>query len=264
LKAKILYPHRALILAEADGRENSDLKRYLIVGDLHIGFEERFAGSGVSLNSNSNKMLSELIEIIKENRITDLIVNGDVKSGVDRILKSEWDNVPRFFTGLSEICRVSVVPGNHDGGLSYLLPNSVEVLDVNGVFLSDTLILHGHTRPLEKYSSECRRIVMGHVHPIFQRRGSPLSGQPVWVMLRVHRKSLFRDSLSSESDPLVEVILMPSFNLDLVVAGYSAEAVKEERRVAPLVRELRMSTEAIITTLQGEILGDASILGAVL
>jgi len=80
----------------------------------------------------------------------------------------------------------------------------------------------------------------------------------------VPRKSLFRDSLAAEPDSLVEVILMPSFNLDLVVAGYSAEAAREERRVAPMVRELRMSTEAIITTLQGEILGDASILNAVL
>ncbi len=98
-------------------------------------------------------MLSELIQIIQENKITDLIINGDIKSGVDRILKSEWEYVPRFFASLAEICKVSVVPGNHDGGLGYLLPNSVEVLDVNGVLLSETLILHGHTRPLEKYSS---------------------------------------------------------------------------------------------------------------
>ena len=260
MKVQILYPHRALLLDDRTAEDEK--KRYLVVGDLHIGFEERYAGSGVTLASNYQRMLSEILDIVEENRVTDLIINGDTKSGVDRILKSEWEYVPKFFSRLAESCKVAVVPGNHDGGLVNLLPSSVEMLDINGVLLSDTLVLHGHTRPLVKYSSECRRIVMGHVHPIFQRRGNPLTGQPVWIMLRVPKRSLFRESL--EEDLMVEVIVMPSFNLDLVVAGYSAEAASEERREAPLVRELRQASEAIITTLQGEVIGDASTLYSVL
>jgi putative SbcD/Mre11-related phosphoesterase len=261
LKAKVLYESRAVVLYE----EENSAKRYLVVGDLHIGFEERFQSSGVQLQSNSERMLSDLINLIHDNRITDLIINGDVKSGTDRILKSEWENVPKFFSTLARECGILVVPGNHDGGLTYLLPSTVELLDINGLLLSGNLILHGHTRPLTKYMAECRRVIMGHVHPIFQRRGNPLSGQPVWVMLKVPKNSVFKEALpESGSSSIVEVILMPSFNLDLVVAGYSAEAAREERRIAPLVRELKAAKDAVITTLHGEVIGNLSLLEDIL
>ena len=78
------------------------------------------------IRSSIDEMVSELEAIIDEHRVTDLIVNGDVKSGIDRILESEWDNVPRFFARISKKCRVSVIPGNHDGGLSNLLPDNVD------------------------------------------------------------------------------------------------------------------------------------------
>ena len=258
MKAKVLFKSRALILEDdTDAITSRRERRCLVVGDLHIGFEDKFQSAGVRLSSNQGAMLEEILGLISENQISDLVVNGDVKSGTDRILGSEWENVPKFFTRLVQEVRVHIVTGNHDGGLSYLLPTGIDLIDSNGFFISDTLILHGHTRPLPKFSS-CRRLIMGHVHPIFQQSGSPLSGQPVWIFLKVRRSSIFPDVITEDS--MLDVILMPSFNLDLVVSGFSADTAREERRVAPLVRELRTASEAVVTTLDGEVIGDASFL----
>ncbi|HZW56419.1 MAG TPA: metallophosphoesterase [Nitrososphaerales archaeon] len=274
LKVKVLFEKRALLLEEQEEKcgEQASLtssadregrRRFIVVGDLHIGFEEKFQSAGVKLNSNQATMLNEIVELVKETHATDLIINGDVKSGTDRILKSEWENVPRFFTRLLEHTRVHIILGNHDGGLSYLVPAGVELIDSNGFYISDTLILHGHTRPLAKFAM-CKRLVMGHVHPIFQRRGNPLTGQPVWIFLKVERSAIFPEAIVENLSAPVDVILMPSFNLDLVVAGYSADAAKEERRVAPLVRELKSASEAIVTTLKGDVIGNASLLPSTL
>jgi uncharacterized protein len=209
-------------------------------------------------------MVSELESLIEKHDVTDLVVNGDVKSGIDRILESEWDNVPQFFSKLSKKCSVSVVPGNHDGGLSHLLPENVILEDINGKLIEDTLILHGHTRPLIKFK-DCKRLIIGHVHPIFQKKGSPLSGQSVWAFLKISKKDVFREILDQdEANSLLEVVVMPSFNRELSSAGYRPEDGRAERRAPSLVRDLNLAEEAVIVTLGGEVIGDKSLLPSML
>ena len=237
--------------------------RGLVVSDLHIGFEEKFKSSGINIQSNVEKMQRELESLIVENDVSNLIIAGDVKSGTDRIFQSEWENVPRFLAGLTKRCKVTIVPGNHDGGLSNLVPDSVQIADSNGIVLQDTLIFHGHTKPLIKFK-DCNRILMGHIHPIYQKKGSPLSGIPVWIFLKIDKKFLFKEIIPAEDDSLMEVIVIPSFNSDLTVTGYFNEEAKAERRFSPMVKELRFASEAIITTLNAEVIGDLSFLPSVL
>jgi len=271
LKMQPLYSKRTVILEDEGAARNSKnqletKKKYGIVTDLHIGFEERFKGSGVRIQTSAREMLEELESVVEENKLTDLVIAGDVKSGIDRILQSEWETVPKFLSSLSKKCRVEIVPGNHDGGLSNLVPENVQLEDVNGILISDSLIIHGHTRPLVKFG-QCNRILMGHVHPIFQKRGSPLSGMPVWAFLKVKRKSIFPELLLAEGieeNPLLEVVLIPSFNLELASSGYAFETARAERRLSPIVKELKTAEEALVITLTGEVIGDESMLSNVL
>ncbi len=271
---RILYGRRALVLGGQSTSSNSsgnDGRRYLVICDLHIGFEEKFKGAGVSIESNVNAMSEELIELITGNRITNVVINGDVKSSTDRISSLEWENVPKLFSKLASHCTITVVPGNHDGGLIHLLPKDVELADASGVVVGENLIMHGHTRPLPKFS-DCKRLIVGHLHPTYQERGNPLSGWPVWLICKIQKKKIFQHILQAEDldmqqsghDPLLEVIVMPSFNRDLVLAGFSRDASREERRAAPILRDLKASEEALVVTLDGEIIGDSSILSKVL
>jgi uncharacterized protein len=262
LRIKTLFEHRAVLL-QPDQIEGEILPPgpTLVVSDLHIGFEEKFKSSGINIESNISKMAEELEKMIEQNRADALVIAGDVKSGIDRIMQSEWENVPKFLNRVSKKCHVTIVPGNHDGGLQNLVPDSVQIADINGVTIEDTLIIHGHTRPLAKFK-DCSRILMGHVHPIFQKRGNPLSGSPVWAFVRVSKKALFQDIIGEE-EAMVEVIVLPSFNSDLTVSGYYGEEINAERRQSPIVRELRSASEAIIATLNAEVIGDAALLPSV-
>ena len=257
MKLKPLFEKRAALLEPEGEREAG---RYLVVSDLHIGFEEKFQGA--RLKPNVEGMINELEIMIDDTSATDLVIAGDVKSGTDRILQSEWENVPRFLSRLSKKCKVSIVPGNHDGGLVNLAPDFVKLEDMNGLLIYDTLVLHGHTRPLLKYK-DARRLVMGHVHPIFQRRGNPLSGQPVWAFLKLPKKAIFSEILPEDKEQ-IEVVLLPSFNLELASSGYASESSRAERRVSPIVRQLREAGDAVVVTLSGEVIGDSNILSSVL
>ena len=262
MKIKTLFEQRAVLLepGPVEGKILSPGPT-LVISDLHIGFEEKFRSSGVNIEPNINKMAAELEAIIDETHADALIIAGDVKSGIDRIMQSEWENVPKFLNRIAKKCHVTIVPGNHDGGLQNLLPDSVQLADINGIVIEDTLIIHGHTRPLSKFK-ECTRLLMGHVHPIFQKRGNPLSGSPVWAFVRVSKKALFQEIIGGE-EAMVDVIVMPSFNSDLTVSGYFGEEINAERRQSPIVRELKSATEAIITTLNAEVIGDAALLPSV-
>ncbi len=262
LKIKTLFEQRGVLLqpSPVEG-EILPPGPTLVISDLHIGFEEKFKSSGVNIETNIAKMAAELEAIIDQNRAEALVIAGDVKSGIDRITQSEWENVPKFLNRISKKCRITIVPGNHDGGLQNLVPDSVQVADINGIAIEDTLVIHGHTRPLAKFK-DCNRVIMGHVHPIFQKRGNPLSGLPVWAFVRLSKKALLQEIIGEE-DSMVDVIVLPSFNSDLTVSGYFGEEINSERRQAPVVRELRTAPEAIITTLNAEVIGDASLLPSV-
>ena len=261
MKLRTLFEKRAIALEPETGEEK-DLGRFIVISDLHIGFEEKFKASGINIMSNVESMATEIEQLLQQEKADNLIIAGDIKSGTDRIFQSEWENVPRFLNRISKLSQITIVPGNHDGGINFLKPEAVRLADINGLLISDSLVLHGHTRPLLKYK-DCRRLIMGHVHPVFQKRGSPLSGQPVWAFLKIRRKAIFKEMVDEENS-MIEVIVMPSFNTDLASTGYAIEAAQSERRISPIVRELQGADEAIVTTLSGEVLGDVSILPNVL
>lgn len=241
-RLKVLYPYPALKFTY--GRKN-----YLIISDLHIGFEHRFNVEGFRITASTDKMLQTLTELIRRHRPDRLLILGDVKSGVNRVSRDEWRHIPLFMEKVAGLAEVSVIPGNHDGGLTPLLPREVKV-EPKEMVLGDTGFLHGHTNPSSRLAG-VKRLVMGHIHPSYSRRGSPLSGRPVWLTLKTGRKLVFD---GFEGEDMVEVWFMPAFNLELGSVGL---AVYRERIIAPILRKISGRVdEALIVTLDGSVIGD--------
>ncbi|MHB1908061.1 MAG: metallophosphoesterase [Nitrososphaerales archaeon] len=251
-KIKILYNRRALIL------ESKTEASTLVVSDLHIGFEEKFRASGVNLKPDIDSLVNEINSILDEYSIRSLLINGDVKSGTDRISSYEWENVPKFFEKISSNCKIALIPGNHDGGIEHLIPQRVELLNSSGTIIQGNLVMHGHTNPLPKFSN-CERLIIGHVHPIFQKSGSPLSGQPLWIFLQVPRKDVFKEALTENPKDL-ELIIMPSFNPGLVTSGVALDSARQERKIAPILRHLKQVEKGMIFTIDGELIGDETMI----
>ena len=138
VNTRIIDSEPALIL------END--KKNLVISDLHIGFEHKFSSNKIanSKNSSVNDIINNVKKIIKKENPDTLILLGDVKSSIQNITKSEWNDVPYFFEELKSI-EIILIPGNHDANITRLIPDNVTLISSKGMIIDDVLLTHGHT-----------------------------------------------------------------------------------------------------------------------
>jgi metallophosphoesterase superfamily enzyme len=137
------------------------------------------------------------------------------------------------------------------------VPASVNVISSKGMALGDTLLVHGHSMPSD-VRSHVKRIVMGHVHPVFLKRGSVINGERVWIYLQARKEAVF-----SEQGAL-EVVIVPSFNPYLYATG---ERTYRHKSISPIITRIMQSgavEKCIVATLDGSIVGDAAVLPHIL
>lgn len=231
-------------------------KKYLVVTDLHIGFESTLASNEIFIGKNTaiKETIEELSEIINSKKPDSLILLGDIKSSIKNISKTEWIDVPLFFDEIKEKCEVILIPGNHDANIQKLVPEGISLISSTGMVEEKTLFTHGHTMPSENFSA-IEKIIMGHLHPVFFKEDSIVNGQRVWVTLRTDKENIF-PSQSGE----IEITIMPSFNRYF----YATNKRKYKKSISPIVEKIKNVTTAKIITLDGTIIGNETILDHVI
>jgi hypothetical protein len=243
VKTRIIPFQPALIL------ENG--QRFLVVTDLHIGFEIGMISNDINVRPEG--MVEEihlaLEKLIKSEKPDNLVLLGDIKSGIDSISKIEWQMVPMFFE-IGKKINTLVIPGNHDGNLAHLVPDYITMTGPSGLVIGDTLLTHGHVMPSENFS-HVSKIVMGHLHPVYFQEGSVLDGQRLWVSIKTDKRSIFP---SSSGD--LEIIIMPSFNKYF----YATHKRYHKKSISPILERVKDTHSAKIVTLDGSIIGDESTL----
>lgn len=244
---RIVQSHPALIL-EAE-------KRHLVITDLHIGFEKALVANDVHVEPKFivQDVIDEIEILIKQEKPDSLILLGDIKSGIDSISKIEWEAVPLFFEISKKIDTV-VIPGNHDANIQKLLPEKVKVTSMSGLVIDDILLTHGHTMPSENLSA-IKKIIMGHVHPVFFQEGSVVDGQRVWVSLKANKNNLFP---SSKGD--LDIIIIPTFNKYF----YASHKKHYKKSISPILEKIKNFQSAKIVTLDGSIIGNEFMLDNVI
>jgi len=247
VKIRPLHPHAALLL--------EDDKKYVAVSDLHIGLEAELLSKGVMMPSPVSDMIGELLGLIESEHADGMVLLGDIKHTVGAISKQEWDDIPAFLKQLSAKAEVYLVPGNHDGNIRHLVPVNVNVISSKGMTLGDTLLVHGHSMPSD-VRSHVRRIVMGHVHPVFLKEGSVVNGERVWIYIQAMKEALFSE------EGLVDIVVLPSFNPHL----YATREKYYHKSISPIItRVMQHGVEkCIVATLDGSVVGDATILSHIL
>lgn len=260
-----LYPEPALLLIE--GHDGPSVRRYIVVSDLHLGFESTLEAKGISIDSNMylEEIINGLVRLIESYKPEALILLGDLKSTVGSINRDEWKRVPYFLKAISNYVDICFIPGNHDSNIRFLIPDNINSFGINGMLLQGTLLLHGHTMPSVTRLSTVNRIVMGHIHPVFLKQGSVLNGQRVWLHFKVKKEGLISRNakhLSHHAD-YVEIIVIPAFNKYL----YALSKRQYNKSISPIInRALRKDAieEAYITTLDGSLIGDINSIHNVL
>ena len=242
VKARIVPLQPALVL------ENG--QRSLVVTDLHIGFEASMISNDINVQPEDmiRDIHSSLESLIESEKPDNLILLGDIKSGIDSISKIEWQMVPMFFE-IGKKINTLVIPGNHDGNLSRLVPDYVTMTGPSGLVIEDTLLTRGHTMPSENFA-QVNRIVMGHLHPVYFQEGSVLDGHRLWISIKTEKKNIFPSSKGE-----LEIIIIPSFNRYF----YATHKRHHKKSISPILERVK-DYSAKIVTLDGSIIGDESIL----
>ena len=243
VKTRIVPSQPALILEDA--------QRFLVVTDLHIGFEIGMISNDINVRPEGmvEEIHLSLEALIKSEKPDNLILLGDIKSGIDSISKIEWQMVPMFFE-IGKKINTLVIPGNHYGNLAHLVPDYITMTGPSGLVIGDTLLTHGHVMPSENFS-HVNKIVMGHLHPVYFQEVSVLDGQRLWVSIKTDKRNIF-----SSSNGDLEIIIMPSFNKYF----YATHKRYHKKSISPILDRVKDTHSAKVVTLDGSIIGDESIL----
>ncbi len=242
-RLRILHPYPALTV-------ETQSEKVLVIGDLHIGFEERFIKEGLLIEPSVKRIMTDLSFLLKKHNPDRLIMLGDIKDSFYKVTPSEWRIIPDFLSRVSNMIRTDIVVGNHDGGLKHLLPKNSKIRLFKFVKLDTVALLHGHTKPDSSLLS-MDKIIIGHIHPTYSKKGSPLSGNPMWLIVKARRDLIFKGA-----DGIAEIVVVPSFNKELSLPTYRSEGRK---MISPILRKVRNTLEeGYVITLEGDIIGDES------
>ena len=188
------------------------LGRVLVVADLHIGVEHQYRKEGLTLPSQSGKLMDRLEALIKRTRAKRLVVLGDVKHRVPGASFQEEREIPAFFRRLLERVEVDVTPGNHDGGIGKLLPPGVVVHPSGGFMLGKTWLCHGHAWPGEGFL-KAGEVVVGHNHAGIEFRDKLGYRwlEPVGIRAGLVREKI-EERYGKAGGGLPGLVIMPFFN----------------------------------------------------
>jgi len=231
-------------------------KKSLVISDLHIGFEHKFSSNRITNKKNSsvNDIIFNVKKIIGNENPDSLILLGDLKSSIQTITKSEWNDVPYFFEEIKNSLEIILIPGNHDANIERLIPSYVTVSSSKGMIIEDALLTHGHTMPSKNYSN-VNNIIMGHVHPVYFDKNSLLNGERIWISIKTTKSKIFSSSTGE-----INITIVPSFNPYF----YATEKRLYKKSISPIIEKIKDISMARIVTLDGTIIGNESLINQVL
>ena len=243
VQTRLVNNYPALII---EGKE-----KYLVITDLHLGFEGNLSQNNIFLGKNTtvNESIKEVEKILVKTKPDSLILLGDIKSGIKSITKTEWNDVPVFLEKIKKQISVTIIPGNHDANIEKLIPEGISLATSKGMIIEDALLTHGHTMPTENFSS-VNKIIMGHVHPVFFEEKSIINGERVWVTMKCNKQKIFPSKTGK-----LEIIIIPTFNKHF----YTVNKKFYKKSISPILDKSEV-LEAKILTLDGTIIGNESLL----
>jgi uncharacterized protein len=264
-----LYPQPILSI------ENPKMDKYLVIADIHIGFEDKIVKKGIFIDPKNNvdELVDDLSNIIKKTQVKNLIILGDLKSSINIITQSEWKNVPYFLNSLLKLCNIYLIPGNHDGNIIHLLSKDINLMSIKGMEINNILLTHGHTIPT--IGKNIDKIVTGHLHPILKKEGNICNGQKVWIRIILKKKEnenkKIKKKENKNKERIIEFIIIPHFNkyLNYYDSFYNENISRRKKSKLPLLNNLITKNkweieQVFVISLNGAIIGAENELNKIL
>lgn len=185
--------------------------KVLVIADLHIGIENELRDQGVQVSSHTYQMKKNLLQICEKYRPRDIFIIGDIKHSIPATPFFEKKELNDFLSDLSRFALIHIIPGNHDGGINYLISEEIIIHSSEGYILDNIGFVHGHRWP-KKTVLQCDYLIMGHSHPtiLLKDRLGFQNFEPCWIktgLNKIQAKKMY----SAFNDDITAIIL-PAFN----------------------------------------------------
>ncbi|MFH1065356.1 MAG: metallophosphoesterase [Nanoarchaeota archaeon] len=216
----------------------------LILGDVHMGYEEAINKRGVLI---PRRQYAETINLLQQTfnelkaynlPVEKVIINGDLKHEFGTISETEWRNTLGILDFLLKQCKsIVLIKGNHDtilGPIANKRNIAVKEFEVFG----DIFVCHGDYITDKQELKKAKTLIIGHEHPsVLLHQGG-----------RTEKYKCFLVGKWKEKD----LIVMPSFNT--VIEGSN---VLKEELLSPFLKDI--SKFEVYVSGYGEILDFGSV-----
>ncbi|MGC9309230.1 MAG: metallophosphoesterase [Candidatus Nanoarchaeia archaeon] len=156
-------------------------KSLLVIGDLHLGYENMLHEQGWSFPKRQMKETFDLLEKIinrvrKKGKLNRVLLLGDVKHYFAGVLQEEFRDFKRLLDFFQQkgIREIVIVKGNHDNILKPVIDRwQADVRLVDSWQEDDVLFIHGDKYSLKKIGLDQYKnhlVVKGHFHPAIKLR----------------------------------------------------------------------------------------------
>ncbi|WP_224336302.1 metallophosphoesterase [Haloprofundus halobius] len=199
-------------------------ERALVVADYHAGIEAGLRYErGVELASNADARRERLLSLLDRTESERVVILGDIGHRIGDPKGEEREELEALFDALdTRGVPLTLVTGNHDGGVADAFAERIDATPGDGVRMGDVGFLHGHTWPNREVLG-AETICMGHEHVTVKLQdtvgGSRV--EPAWLRGPLRREA-FAERLgveggrSEEFDELdwadPELVVFPVFN----------------------------------------------------
>ena len=195
-------------------------KDILVIGDIHIGYEEALNKEGVLIpRLQFEDIVKRLERILGKRKFRTIVVNGDLKHEFGGISRQEWRQSILLIDFLAKHAhKIVLVKGNHDTILGPIAKKK-NLKIVDDFRIKDILIVHGHKELPDDKLKKIKTIIIGHEHPaISVREGLRAERFKCFLLGRYKKRKL---------------IVMPSFNPIL-----EGTDVTKERLLSPFIKRI--------------------------
>ncbi len=202
MPVRILEGHAALKVADA-----------LAIADIHIGGEKEFDKAGIRMPEYIERMGEEIEKLMQASKAERLVILGDLKHSITWAGKRESESMTRLLRNLSEVVKIDIVPGNHDGDIRKILGprKNIRFHPAQGFGYKDVYFMHGHAWPHRSFL-ECGYAILGHNHPVLEIRDSLGKRwvEKIWIAADMDRPAA--EKIYGKQKMLPKIIFMPAFS----------------------------------------------------
>ncbi|GGM64642.1 putative SbcD/Mre11-related phosphoesterase [Halarchaeum rubridurum] len=181
----------------------------LVVADYHAGIEASLRREGLEAPSRADERRERVLSLVVETGAERVVFLGDLGHRIGAPRGAELDELETLVAELP--VPVTLVRGNHDGGLADVL--DVEVTPAEGVRLGDVGFCHGHTWP-SRAVLDAGVVCVGHEHPAVKLSDEVGGGrvERVWLRGPLVADPFVAREVETNGDLSGELVVCPAFN----------------------------------------------------